>query len=484
MPTLNPTIESRADRPHVSGAVRHGHGLTALSAILLIGVAVRLVLWYGFRAEPMHIEDEQDYNTLATNLVEHGEFTFTPGGTATSLRPPLYPAVVAAVYGVAGVGNLAAVRLIQVILSLLTVLVAYGLGRAVASPRTALWLAGLVCFYPSLLVYNNLLLSEVLFTLLLTASCLLIVLSLQRRSVGLAAAAGVTLGLAALTRSVVWLAPPFLAVFLLIAWSGGWGRRLAAAVAVLAAFAATVAPWAVRNTRLHETFIAIDVMGGRNFMMGNYRYTPMYRSWDAVSLKGEQFWAYEVCSTYPPEMRQTQGQLDKLALAQGLKFVRENPGLTVQRTIVKFFDFWGLERELIAGADRGHFGQASKLVLVGLTLAVAGTYAAAIFLAAFGLLLAPPADRRAHWLMLCVIAFVCGLHAVVFGHSRYHLPLMPLILVCTASALTHLPAIWRQRRTVRFAVATTLCAVLVAGWVWNFVAVDFERFAGAFRSAV
>jgi 4-amino-4-deoxy-L-arabinose transferase-like glycosyltransferase len=295
-------------------------------------------------------------------------------------------------------------------------------------------------------------------------------------------AAGIALGLAALTRSVVWLAPPFLAIFLLFAWRDGWAKRLTAAAAVVAAFAVTIAPWTVRNTLLQETFIAIDTMGGRNFMMGNYQYTPLFRSWDAISIEGEHSWIHEVCTTYPPDCRGTQGRIDKLALRQGLEFVRENLGLTAQRAVVKFFDFWGLERELIAGAAWGHYGQVSRLGLLGLAVTVAGTFAAVMVLAVFGLVFAPPADRRGHWLLLCVIAFVCGLHVVVFGHSRYHLPLVPLVLLYAAGTVMHTGAIWRQRGGRRFALAAGLCGILVAGWTWSFIAGDWELLSAVLRS--
>lgn len=455
--------------------------------ILLAGVAVRALLWNGFRSEPLSVWDEKDYHALAVNLLRYGEYTYTPGGTPTSLRPPLYPALVAAVYSVAGEGNLAAVRLLQAAISLLTVGAAFALGRSVVSKRAAYWLAGLLCFYPSLLAYNNLLLTEVLFTFLLTLACLLTVLGLQRSSIGLFAAVGLILGLAALTRSVVWMAPPFLAAFLFFFLRGNWSGRLVAPMALLLTFAATIAPWAVRNTKLQDTFVAVDVMGGRNFMMGNYRYTPLYRSWDAISLEGPQSWVAELRATFPADQFEdrygSQGKVDKLALACGLRFVREHPGLTIQRSVVRFFDFWGLERELSAGAGRGYYGQMSKIAFVGLTMLTAGTYAAVILLALFGLFFASPADRRGHWLLVCVIAYVCVLHTIVFGHSRYHLPLVPLVLLYTAGALTQVRAIWAQRRSLRFSLAVVLCLGLMAGWTWNFVAVDWQRFADALASA-
>jgi 4-amino-4-deoxy-L-arabinose transferase-like glycosyltransferase len=455
--------------------------LAPLVVLLLAGAVVRLALWTHFEGLSPQIWDEKDYNRLAINLVEHGEFSLVPG-VPISLRPPLYPAAVAGVYAAAGVENYQAVRLLQALLSLANVVLLYRLGTAVASRKVALWLAGLYCFYPSLLGYNNLLLTEVLFTFLLCAACLMVTLALQRDSLVRLGFAGVLLGLATLTRSVLWLFPPVLALFLLLAWRGNWARRLLAVGTALAAFALTLAPWAIRNTRLEKTFVVVDTMGGRNFMTGNYRYTPLRRSWDAIAIEGEQSWSHEVVTTYPPSERETQGQIDKLALRQGVKFALDNPGLTLHRDIIKFFDFWGLERELISGAATGHFGDVPRPALLLMTLLIFGTYVAAIIAAIFGIFLAPPVDRRAHWLLLLVVLFVCGMHALVFGHSRYHLPLMPLLLLYSASALVQARAIWRQRKSWAFWLACAVSLVLVGGWVWGIVDVDLQRFTGLLGS--
>jgi 4-amino-4-deoxy-L-arabinose transferase-like glycosyltransferase len=453
-----------------------------LLLILALGAAVRLGLWRAADGQPLNIEDERDYNALAVNLVEHGEYAFTPG-RPDSLRPPLYPALVAGVYRLFGLENYQAVRLLQAALSLGLVVLMYRVGSAVYAPRVGLWLAGLCCFYPTLLGFNNLLLTEVLFTFLLCAFCALLIGALRRGSLAWLAGAGVVLGLAALTRSVLWLFPPVLAVFLLLAFGGGWRRRLLAAVTVVAAFTLPVGPWAVRNTRLQKTFTVIDVMGGRNFMMGNYRYTPLYRSWAAIEIEGEESWIHEVVTTYPaPPEGRTQGQIDKLAMRQALRFVLANPGLTARRDLVKFFDFWGLERELAAGADRGLFGPVPRPLVLLLTAAICASYVLALFAGVFGAVLAPPGDRRVHLFLLLLVAFVCGLHTLAFGHSRYHLPLMPLVLLYAASAVVHRHALWGRRRSRSFRLACALCAVFVGGWAWTLAVVDGERVLNLFRS--
>ena len=442
--------------------------------ILIVAAAVRVGLWGWFQELPIQISDEKDYTLLAKNIVDYGEFSFN-AGTPTSLRPPLYPAMVAGVYALCGLENYQAVRLLQAALSLVNVLVLYGLGKEIASRRTALWLAALFSFYPSLLGFNNLLLTETLFTLLLCGFCYLIVLAYRRQSLGCLLAAGVVLGLATLTRSILWMSPPMLAVFLLCTWKSSWPRRGLAVLALLVSFGLTLAPWAIRNTVLEQTFVPVDSMGGRNFMMGNYLHTPLYRSWDAIAITGEKAWFQEVQATSPASEFSTQGKVDKLALKRGLLFVREHPWLTLQRDLIKFFDFWGLERELVAGAGLGYFGDLSALVVSLLAVVICGGYAAALFLGVFGFFLAPLPERRSQVLLLMMIAYICGLHVLVFAHSRYHLPVMPLVVVFAAHAITTQPAIWRQWRRGAFWLAAGLCAFLICGWIWGLAAGDLSK---------
>jgi 4-amino-4-deoxy-L-arabinose transferase-like glycosyltransferase len=469
--------------PGIKVASAQGWALPAivLAAIVLAGAAARLLLWLSFQGQPLAVWDERDYNTLAVNLVRHGEFAYSPGRPA-SLRPPLYPAALAGVYELFGLENFQAVRLLQACLSLVTVVLLYRLGAGLFSPRVGLWLGGVYAFYPSLLGANNLLLTEVLFTFLLCSACYTLVRALQRDSLALLPLAGVFFGLGALTRSVLWLFVPVLALYLLLAWRGSARRRLAALVLLVVPYAGTIAPWSIRTSRLEKTFVAVDTMGGRNFMMGNYEYTPLYRSWDAVSLEGEKAWDRVLAAQNPSLPGTTQGERDKLALRSGIRFVLENPGLTLQRDVVKFFQFWGLERELVAGAARGYFGETSRPVLLLLTVVIFGSYTCLLLLGVFGMVLAPPGNRRAHALILLVIVYVCGMHTMTFGHSRYHLPLMPLVFLYSASALLHRRAIWRRRRRWPFWLAVSICGMFLGSWLWEIGVVDGARYTDLFCS--
>jgi 4-amino-4-deoxy-L-arabinose transferase-like glycosyltransferase len=451
-----------------------------LIAILTIGLAVRLVLWAGAAGVEPRIEDEREYLSLASRLVAYGEYGYRTD-TPTSLRPPLYPAFIAAVYRIVGTESLQAVRLVQALLSLVTCVLLFRLGRLAYSARAGIWAAGILAFYPTFLGYNNLILTEVVFTLWAVAGVLAIVTALRRDNIPLLAAAGVSVALGALTRSILFPFAPVLCGFLIAAWRGSLARRALAASVFAFSFTGVIAPWADRNSRLEHTFVPIDCMGGRNFMMGNYEYTPMYRSWDAISLKGERAWIAVLYARHERDWGDpTQGQIDKRAMAEAISYIRQNPLLTLRRDLVKFADFWGLEREIVAGAANGFFGQIPTAVVGAIGLAVCGTYVLVLFSGVFGASLRPPTDTRTHILFLLVITFVCGVHSVVFAHSRYHLPVMPFVMLYAAAAITG-PGVWADRRRLSFWIATGICLLIAAGWLWNAIAGDWDKVQGAFN---
>ena len=413
-----------------------------LAVMLLVGLAVRIALLFMWQGEEPRIADEQDYDKIAVNLVERGEYAIFPGHPC-SARPPLYPAFVAAVYQVAGVRNYQAVRGVQVLLGLVLVVQTYLFARRLYNPRVGLWAAALTCFYPSLVGFEYLLLSEVLFAVLLMAGLLALQRHLQKPSYWQLAWCGVWLGLATLARSVLWPFVPLLALAVFCMARGQrWPRRLAEAAIVTLAFVLTLAPWSVRTIRFEQAFIPVDTLGGRNMMMGNYEHTKLYRTWDTVAIRGPKQWN-EVLARETPGYRQlTQGQRDKLAMQRGVRFALENPGLTAQRDIIKFFNFWQLERTLMAGLADGRWGQQPKLLVLGVGALTAGTYAVTLLLGVFGFVVLPPEERRLHWFLLLLVGFVCAVHTVVFGHERYHLSLMPIIFAYSAAAFVGLRDLW------------------------------------------
>jgi len=471
--TIAPLEEVRAARaiaqrpqPAVAPQPKPRRMPPALAAVLALALALRLTIagWLCWHGRELYVWDERDYDTLALNLMRHRQFAFAPG-QLTSLRPPLYPAALAAIYSAAGERNFTAVRILQAILGTLTVWIIFVLARNLYDERTGIAAAALFACYPSLVAATGLVLTETLFTFFLCATCLLMQQALSKRGYGWFAAAGGVLALGALTRSVLWMFPPVLVLFLLAAGPRReFGRRLLQAATVILAFALVIAPWAYRNTKLQKTFTAVDVMGGRNFMMGNYEYTPSDRPWDAISASGDQAWHVVLREKMPESKGVTQGQLDKLALKYGLRYVKEHPGQTLARDVAKFFHFWQLERELIAGLSQGYWGGANRLGLLVAAVAILSCYVGVLLGGILGWSLRWPRQWQMHVFLLLVAAFICGIHTLVFGHSRYHLPLMPLLAVYAAAAWSARGELLVQWRRPAMWLAGGLCLVLALSW--------------------
>jgi 4-amino-4-deoxy-L-arabinose transferase-like glycosyltransferase len=449
------------------------HPHRALLAVLLAALAIRVGLLAASSTMPLQIQDEQHYAQLASNLLHVQQFAFEPGDP-TSMRPPLYPAFVAALWKIAGTEDPQVVRGVQVLLGLFLVVATYALTLRLYSRRAAIAAATVIAFYPSFIYAGVLVLTEVLFTAFVLMFVLLYLSVIERPRAGMAVALGAVLGMAALTRSVLWPFPVVLLPLLFISVRASTRRRLAMAACCLVGYAVIVGPWAVRNTRLQQTLVVVDTMGGMNLRMGNYEHTPEDRIWAAVGLTGEKSWSYELGQTEPDVLSWTVGQKEKWAQRAAIAYMIDHPWTTLRRSVIKLADFWGLERELIAAFRARLYDPPVWLVLLA-TVGVVVAYPLVALSAAIGVWRAAPADRRAHWLMLAVIGFVMAVHTIVFGHSRYHLPLVPFLAIYAAATWTR--GSWRDLLgSLRLAAApAALMAVLVAAWGHEVLFRDAER---------
>lgn len=473
---LGRTNPNRAgDRVTIEAEQSPGHwsGNRVLAFILVAGLAVRLALLYATRDTGLMILDEQHYRTLALSLLHGHGFAWGPGNL-TSIRPPLYPAFEALIWSTAGADSLIAVRAAQILISLANVWLLYYAATLLFDRRTALLAAGGLCFYPSLVAFNFFLLTEVIFTFLLTLLVVGCIRLLQTGNYRIAVLTGVTLGLAALTRSVLWPLPVLLAPFVFFTAPGERSRRLRLGLLLVIGYASVVAPWAVRNTKLQKVLTVVNTMGGITLRMGNYEHTPQDRAWDPQTLFGENSIFREMSDEHLEGISWTEGQKEKWAAKKALVYMVRHPLQTLDRSLTKFANFWGLERTVIAGWQQGLYRPPRWSAIAG-TLVIPLAYTVATLFGCLGIFLGPPADRRMQLLLLLVIVFVAGMHSLAFGHARYHLPLMPIVLLYAASAIRHRS--WREWRQGigHIAAPAVACMFLIAVWAREVFVVESHR---------
>lgn len=464
--------------------IKTNRNIWILTGILFVGLLLRLVLMAGLDGSSLRIVDETHYDGLAVHLLQTGNYG-SEAETFVSLRPPLYPWVVSEIYRLFGVRNYTAVRAAQILLSLVTVLCVYGLARETGflSPNASLAAAGFFCFYPSLIAQNFLILTETFFTFWLVLVLWSALRFLRTGSIYAVCFCGVFIALGALTRSILWLSPFPLVLFILFCPNESaiftWKRRLAGALALLLFAGVGMAPWMIRNTKIQETFVAIDCMSGRNLMMGNYEFTPLYRAWDAISMEPPKDW-YTVMKRDWAKKHDglcdalTQGQKDRLAGEYAKNYMKTHPSQTLARTGMKALCFWQLERSIPAGVQRGFWGldrlgeKSHKALFLAVTGIVLLPFALLFQLAILGIFSLRFTRKLIPGItfLLAVLLYFWALHSLAFAHERYHLPLIPVLCVFAASFLQNLPEAWTRFRALpmRWAPAVLLCGTYLIFW--------------------
>lgn len=197
--------------------------------------------------------------------------------------------------------------------------------------------------------------------------------------------------------------------------------------------------------------------------------------WDAVSLTGgDKSWSSNLGRIHPESASWTDGQKEKWAQREALAYMLANPLTTIRRSALKFADFWGLEREMLAGLQQGLYRPPVWLMWV-VAVGVVVAYPVVALSAVIGAAARPPSNAATHVLLAAIVLFVTAIHSIVFGHSRYHLPLVAFLAIYAAAAWTtrswHMDGAGRGRH----AVAMLACAVLIAVWSYEVLFRDAER---------
>ena len=183
--------------------------------------------------------------------------------------PPAFPALVALIYKITGDHSAYSVQLVLWFVDLiLSLLLIGGIALTVSGPRAAIASGFLVALSPLFAMYAAYPSADVPTTWFVLAGNWLFLLAAQRKSVWLALAAGVTLGIACWLRvNPLYLCAGW-SIALLLFVRDVWTRRLKLAGAVLAGTAITIAPIVVRNYLVFPDFTPTGGTIGVNLWEG------------------------------------------------------------------------------------------------------------------------------------------------------------------------------------------------------------------------
>ena len=231
--------------------------------VALAGLTLRLLFLFYF---PAITDDSRTYADFATNWLQHGIYGQTQAGqiVPTDTRLPGYPAFVAVIFTVFGVGTFRALMLAQILLDLGTCIIIADLAHRTVSDRAARIAFALAALCPFLANYAAAALTETLEIFFTAAAldCVAAGLGLQNEG---QAAWKAWVGAGAATAACILLRPDggivligIGAYFLILMWKRWRGQKPVLPVVQAGCWIALVAlapllPWTIRNFRtLHH----------------------------------------------------------------------------------------------------------------------------------------------------------------------------------------------------------------------------------------
>ncbi len=376
--------------------------------------------------------DRDRYGTIAGNLL-NGEGFCTEPGRPTAFRPPLYPVLLAACRSVDGAALIAA---LHVLLGTATAGMTWFLALRLGFAPTGRFMATvLVAIDPLLIRYSTYLMTETLFTFLVTG----LLLSVQRiNSHRQAAAAGVFFGLAALCRPTIWafaILVVMLAAFRIlrcrVTGRPAFPRTPPRIVATFALTAGLViSPWVIRNLVVFHYPIVMTTHGGYTLLLGNN--STFYT--EVVARPGHPVWEKDSLSAWQESLERKlvssewrSNELERSSRVQSMAYewIRNHPREFLACVWMRIGRLWGTRPENAQGIS-------STIV------AIVQYYYLFVYIACLvGLGRHRVAWRNFRWPVAFIVSLTL-LHSVYWANTRMRAPAISVISIFAAAAFSTL----------------------------------------------
>ncbi len=455
--------------------MRHRLERYKLLEVIAIAIVLRMAVLFAF---PQHfaysdpgglIHGSVAYDELALNLLETGVYGREAGAADAGL-PPLYSYVVAIVYGIFGRDYLA-VAALHILFDALSIMLLYDICRRLF-PRPHQngerigALAGLFFALYPYLIFQNLTLNDTALWILLLHLFVWLLIQLRersafdRRTLAIAIAAGLALGISVLARALLPPLALLAALWFLLKLSPRETLRRLLPVALVSLLVPL--PWLLRAYEIYDGFVPIALNSGENIYQGNNtRAAAVFRA------------GYDVQWLGPPlGIPPTDEPLRRNAFMAraGWAYLRENPADALDLMLAKLLVYWNPQvtplRNLRLG-EKLSVDESGAVVIItgeGSHLGVSAANAAYqedtlfnvigrnLHIAYFGglwlLAVAGAWLSRKQWRLLSLLFFVQISQTLVYllfhPSTRYRSPTDPLLFVFSAVAVVWILDKWRR----------------------------------------
>jgi 4-amino-4-deoxy-L-arabinose transferase-like glycosyltransferase len=424
-------------------------------AIVVLALAIRIaVVAADTGYQPT--DDAFEYDYYARSIAQGEGFTrsgYLKQGGPTAIRGPAYPYLLGFTYTLSGESTTAG-RLLNAVLGALTVALIFALGSRIWGFPVGLVAAFFAAVFPPLVLLSRDLVSESLF-LPLELLAVLCMLNFRRAggSASWAAATGVALGAAILTRNTGLALVIPVAIGLAPAGIGPWAKRLRGPAIGLACALLAMTPWLVRDAVEFDRFVPVTTSGGIS-ISGTYNQVSYSQ--------GHTHGAWRDPQVVPgfrhlfEEPGRDEADVDAILRHDAISFAWDHPAYVASTSAWNLLRLFEIEGGSVVDSkgrpldQRGVGSETPTSERIGLALAVlAALGGIAILLAARrrGRRTGQPPDPPSGPAFLWAVPIVMLAIAIpVAGVPRYRLPADPFILLLASIAAVSIVDAARRRR--------------------------------------
>lgn len=377
---------------------------------------------------------------------------YDPSGVLTSFRAPGYPSFLAILYKVGGLGNRFFVaRLAQAFIGASLAPLTYFLGKRLfnSQEQVGKFAAIAMAAYPMLVVYPLALATENIFIPLLLGAILLLLRAGESHRTRDYVLAGMLLGMAALTRSVIIAIVPFTML-----WAWLYTKDKKAVVLIPAIVLLMTLPWAIRNTLLHDRLTYVESSMGYNLYLG---YHP----------EGTGTFQFGISLDLLPFL--DDAERDTAGMQGAMNFIRQDPARVFELMLLRLSHFFSMERRALSYFYTNNLlGYISSPILISVSILYWSPFVILTSLASLG---SPflKMTQSIRLVMLVIIGYLLP-HVLIFSEERFHLAIMPLIAVLAGYAWVNRADILAQAKKTeaRRAVIAALLLMSLLAFNWGY----------------
>ncbi|MHB8125726.1 MAG: ArnT family glycosyltransferase [Desulfitobacteriaceae bacterium] len=408
-----------------------GLWITGLLFFIALGIELIYIKWYAvsyfISADGLNYSNIAESFLQGKGLVNTVNLILGPDGALQAVPQtreyvvgPIYPLLLALVYGVFGFKSYGMVIIMHAMLGAASAVLSYKTGELLFGKVYAWIPYGLTLGYPLFAFWGMYVLTET--TYVFTISLFLYLLALyakqvERPKIKTLLLLGAAIGISNLVRPLLLLYFPVLGLWIL--WIKRW--RLKKAIRDFALIVMmtilVMSPWWVRNAFKYHQFIAVSNYGSYEFYLGN----------NPLTVTDSYFYFQQ--PSYDPEVK---ARIEKLSVLEqekeykrlAVSYILQHPVQFIKRTLAKEKNlFW---QPVLPANGQAYNMKGAALDKWFLLLGLFG-----IFLSLFRL-------KKYSFLLLYTgyYSFVVSMITVVSG-ARYRLPVMPamvlfgsLVVVC------------------------------------------------------